>query len=118
MRSRASAPARGLPGLFRAGRGREIAVFVYDGEASHHLAFGPALQDGHAWGVALAARFPRGEDPALVAVATDVPEYGDEAILCLPDRPEAHRYPLLTSDDLCWFLGLFLGDGYEQLAKK
>jgi Fe-S cluster assembly protein SufB len=48
----------------------------------------------------------------LVAVATDVPEYGDEAILCLPDRPEAHRYPLLTSDDLCWFLGLFLGDGY------
>jgi len=48
----------------------------------------------------------------LVAIATDVPEFGRPAALLPPDRPEASRFPVVTTDDLCWWAGVYLGDGY------
>jgi len=49
----------------------------------------------------------------LVAIATDVPEYGRPAAMLLPaEDPRGADLPRVTSDDLCWFLGLYLGDGY------
>ncbi len=48
----------------------------------------------------------------LVAVATDVSEFGEPATLIRPGRPEHQRLPTMTSDDFAWFAGLFLGDGY------
>ena len=47
----------------------------------------------------------------LVAIATDVPEFGHPAVLQVPARREAADFPRLTSDDLCWWAGLYLGDG-------
>jgi hypothetical protein len=68
------APAHGLPGRYRTGGGREIAVFVYDGALSHDVAFGSALEDGVAWAGRLLAA--GAADPAVVAVATDGETYG------------------------------------------
>jgi Fe-S cluster assembly protein SufB len=47
-----------------------------------------------------------------VAIPTDTPDYGESAPLMLPDRAGAERLPRLTSDDFCWWAGLYLGDGY------
>jgi Fe-S cluster assembly protein SufB len=47
-----------------------------------------------------------------VAIATDLPDAGRPASLLVPTRPEAAGFPQATSDDLCWWLGLYLGDGY------
>ena len=67
-------PARGLPGLYRTGNGREIALFVYDGPLSHDVAFGAALKDGSAW----ARRMLEGAGAAhsVVSVATDGETFG------------------------------------------
>ena len=48
----------------------------------------------------------------LVAIATDLPDFGEVAPLLLPDRPAAERFPRITSDDLCWWAGVYIGDGY------
>jgi len=48
----------------------------------------------------------------LVARATDIPDYGKPVAMLLPDDPRADRYPKSTTDDLCWFLGVYLGDGF------
>lgn len=48
----------------------------------------------------------------LIGIATDLPEYGEPFLLQRPDRADAERLPIATSPDLCWFLGLYLGDGY------
>ncbi|HWF16288.1 MAG TPA: LAGLIDADG family homing endonuclease, partial [Acidimicrobiales bacterium] len=48
----------------------------------------------------------------LVAIATDVPEFGHNAAMILPQDDRGAFYPRVTSDDMCWFLGLYLGDGY------
>ncbi len=48
----------------------------------------------------------------LIAIATDVPEYGEPAPLQLPEGTTSSMLPTTTSDDLCWFLGAYLGDGY------
>jgi Fe-S cluster assembly protein SufB len=45
----------------------------------------------------------------LVAVAKHLPEYGTPATL---DEEHVHTAAGLTSDDLAWFCGLWLGDGY------
>jgi Fe-S cluster assembly protein SufB len=45
----------------------------------------------------------------LVAVPTDLPEFGRAAFL---DGRHAHTKLGITNADLCWFFGLFLGDGY------
>jgi FeS assembly protein SufB len=47
-----------------------------------------------------------------VAIATDVPDFGESADLLLPDHPDAVRLPARTSDDFCWWAGVYLGDGY------
>jgi Fe-S cluster assembly protein SufB len=48
----------------------------------------------------------------LVAIATDLPEFGHNAPMVLPEDDRGAAYPRVTSDDMCWFLGLYLGDGY------
>jgi Fe-S cluster assembly protein SufB len=48
----------------------------------------------------------------LVAIATGVPEYGHNAPMLLPQDVRGEMFPRVTSDDMCWFLGLYLGDGY------
>jgi FeS assembly protein SufB len=47
-----------------------------------------------------------------VAVPTDLPEFGTPAPLLLPDHPAGEQYPIVTSDDLCWWAGVYIGDGY------
>src|SRR4051794_20398946 len=48
-----------------------------------------------------------------IAIPTDLPEFGAPWALLAPDeRPESDSFPVLTSDDLMWWLGLFIGDGY------
>src|SRR5262245_47305121 len=47
-----------------------------------------------------------------VAVPTDTPEYGQPAAMLVPSRPDARHFPRFTTDDLCWWAGLYLGDGY------
>jgi Fe-S cluster assembly protein SufB len=46
----------------------------------------------------------------LVGVATDLPDFGETASLIV-HSDEAHL-PTRTSDDFCWWAGIFLGDGY------
>jgi Fe-S cluster assembly protein SufB len=48
----------------------------------------------------------------FVAVATDLPDFGRSAELLVPSRPDAEGLPETTDDDLCWWAGVFLGDGY------
>ena len=62
-----------------------------------------------------AARWVPAEELAegdLVAIATDLPEFGHNAPMLLPEDARGDYYPRVTSDDMCWFLGLYLGDGY------
>lgn len=47
-------PPRGRPGLCRLSANRSIALCTYDGELSHHVAFGGALHDGVLWARELA----------------------------------------------------------------
>ena len=47
-----------------------------------------------------------------VAIATELPEYGTTFELLIPDREDADGLPRTTSEEFCWFLGLYLGDGY------
>jgi len=69
-------PAGGLPGRYRTGGGREIALFVYDGPLSHDVAFGPLLEDAFGWArrimEVLSADAPR----SLVTLATDGETFG------------------------------------------
>ncbi len=49
----------------------------------------------------------------LVAVARDIPEFGESHELKrLPSTPD--HFPLTTSEDLMWLLGLWIGDGYTR----
>src|SRR4029077_15905850 len=45
----------------------------------------------------------------LVAVPTDLPEFGRAHPMA---TRHVHRSLGFTNDDLAWFLGLYLGDGY------
>jgi Fe-S cluster assembly protein SufB len=55
----------------------------------------------------------------LVAIATDTPEFGTPYVLLAPDeRPESDALPLETSDDLMWWFGLYLGDGYLKHSES
>lgn len=72
----AAPPPRGLPGRYRTGNGREIALFVYDGPISHDVAFGPLIRDANAWIDRLQAPDATGRRPALRSVATDGETYG------------------------------------------
>ncbi|MGH9105961.1 MAG: Fe-S cluster assembly protein SufB [Acidimicrobiales bacterium] len=48
----------------------------------------------------------------FVAVATDVPEFGEPAALLVPNGDGATVLPVVTTEDLCWWAGIYLGDGY------
>lgn len=71
-------PANGLPGLYRTGGGRSIALFLYDGATSHDIAFGPLTGDATLWAERMTARRapPGGTGPHLLTVATDGETYG------------------------------------------
>jgi Fe-S cluster assembly protein SufB len=51
-------------------------------------------------------------DGDLVGIATDLPDYGDSEDLVRLERRGSDTLPWTTSDDVAWFLGVFLGDGY------
>ncbi|MBI3790083.1 MAG: DUF3536 domain-containing protein, partial [Gemmatimonadetes bacterium] len=72
-------PADGLPLVFDAGRGRSIALCVYDGALSRDIAFGPLLRSGDALTARLLddAPYPGGTaPPALRSMATDGETFG------------------------------------------
>jgi FeS assembly protein SufB len=48
----------------------------------------------------------------LIAIATDLPEFGESAPLLMPERTDDFITPHFTSADLCWWAGLYIGDGY------
>jgi len=47
----------------------------------------------------------------LVAIPTDLPDYGDAEVLERPEGP-TDAFPGVTSDDFAWWAGVYLGDGY------
>ncbi|MHB1853608.1 MAG: LAGLIDADG family homing endonuclease, partial [Acidimicrobiales bacterium] len=47
----------------------------------------------------------------LVAIPTDLPEYGESATL-IPVLDSVGRFPRQSSVDFCWWAGLYLGDGF------
>ena len=54
-----------------------------------------------------------------VAVATDVPDFGESHVLLAPDeRTDSDALPLTTSPDLMWWLGLYIGDGFLKHSGK
>ena len=63
-------PPDGLPGLYRTSGGREIALFFYDGDLSHGIAFGELIRDAGLWISRLRGR------SGLVSMATDGETYG------------------------------------------
>ncbi|MEZ5143579.1 MAG: Fe-S cluster assembly protein SufB [Acidimicrobiales bacterium] len=48
----------------------------------------------------------------LVAIATDLPDVGEPYALDRPSRSGGDLLPTVTSDDLMWWMGVYLGDGY------
>jgi hypothetical protein len=69
-------PLHGLPAWVRTSGGRRLAVFAYDGDVAHDVAFGPLLRDAEAWArrMRIAAGDVRG--PRLLSIATDGETYG------------------------------------------
>jgi hypothetical protein len=56
-------PNDGRPGLYTTSTGRTIALFIYDGDISHGIAFGGILGDAHTWAKRLLARTDRRRTP-------------------------------------------------------
>jgi alpha-amylase/alpha-mannosidase (GH57 family) len=69
-------PPDGLPGFVRTEGGGSIAVFVYDGEMSHGVAFGESLRDAEAWAERMAPSNGAAMPGRLVTLATDGETYG------------------------------------------
>ncbi len=67
-------PKAGMPGKVGLSGGRDIAVFVYDGNLAHDVAFGGLLKDADAW-VERMATDP-GQRRRLVSLATDGETFG------------------------------------------
>jgi alpha-amylase/alpha-mannosidase (GH57 family) len=66
-------PEDGRPVRYRTLAGRELALFVYDGEISHAVAFGALLRDGVAWGERMAEQ---ASSMGLCSIATDGETFG------------------------------------------
>ncbi len=47
-----------------------------------------------------------------IAVPTDLPDFGASAAMLVPDRSGSEALPRLSSDDLAWWAGVYIGDGY------
>ncbi len=60
-------PKGGLPGRFRTAAGRSIALFPYDGQLSHGVAFGPLTEDAEAWAEAILGSSDKAENPEFQA---------------------------------------------------
>lgn len=97
----ATAPAHGVPGVYRTANGREIAIFVYDGPLSSAIAFGNLLSDGQMWTDKLTDGLAQGNDETrdaeLIAAATDGETYGhhhrfgEMALAAVIDKLEKRR---------------------------
>jgi hypothetical protein len=70
------APLFGLPGVVRTGPERRLAVFIYDGQLSHEVAFGGLIKRPATWVQRL--RLPPDDvrSARLVSLATDGETYG------------------------------------------
>ena len=68
-------PADGGPGRVALDGGREITVFVYDGDLSHGVAFGELLADAERWIARIRGRVAEGAT-RLVSLATDGETFG------------------------------------------
>jgi alpha-amylase/alpha-mannosidase (GH57 family) len=83
--------------------GRRIALFFYDGGASHAVAFGELAGGAENLARILAARFGGGESDQIVSVATDGETYGhhfrggDRVLAAALDRIEAELGIRLTN---------------------
>ncbi len=64
------------PYLFALPSGKKMGIFVYDGDASHSIAFNGLLNSGKAFAAALLDRFSPDSTAELVNVATDGESYG------------------------------------------
>ena len=53
----------------------------------------------------------------LVAIATALPEFGVPMPLTIPDRREAANFPTESSVDLCWWSGVYIGDGFLKRSE-
>ncbi len=72
----AELPPAGLPGRYRTGRGRSIAIIPYDGSMSHDVAFGPLVRSADLWLRRLLEPPLPATGPLLQSVATDGETYG------------------------------------------
>jgi Domain of unknown function (DUF3536)/Glycosyl hydrolase family 57 len=68
-------PPKGLPGLYRTAGGRSIALFFYDGDLAHGVAFGELIRDAGLWTGRLRERGGQ-QQGGLVSIATDGETYG------------------------------------------
>jgi len=70
-------PERGLPAWVDTAGGGRIAVFAYDGQIAHDVAFGPLIRDGEAWARRMLTPGVAGyAGSSLVSLATDGETYG------------------------------------------
>lgn len=71
-------PPNGLPGEYRAANGKSVALFMYDGDLAHGVAFGGLLSNAGQWVTRMLRRpaGPRADGPRLVSIATDGETYG------------------------------------------
>lgn len=69
-------PLHGLPGSVRTAGGKRLAVFIYDGDLAHGVAFGPLLRDAESWALRMALPPDHVGGPKLVSLATDGETYG------------------------------------------
>jgi hypothetical protein len=94
----------GRPGRWRGPGGRELAIFAYDGLASHQVAFGDSLESAARWEASLmASRAANDIDSSIVSVATDGEtfghhhRFGDLALAALIDRIDRRNGVMLTN---------------------
>jgi hypothetical protein len=98
-----SLPPGATAGRWRGAAGRELAVFVYNGPAAHHVAFGDALDDAERWASELLAFPTDSAGNAVVSLATDGETFGhhhvlgDLALAGLIDRLSARDDVVLTN---------------------
>ena len=97
-------PPFGRPGRWRGDGGRELAIFVYDGPASHNVAFSDLLTNAGRWEESLTEQ-QLAEDggPTIMSLATDGEtfghhhRFGDLALASLIDRVGRREDAMFTN---------------------